>query len=163
MHAPLPNLEEVFDPSLICHLLFYPFLAPHNHSVSDLTLLFLSPPFSSVMELEIGEISRGDASALEDASLILSEEPVLVEPCLEKAPFKELCGEIVMGSASSSIGLIDSICTGQLDLTTTSSLLLSTTSSHLHAFHESLGDIKGSHPTFDPYYAYLEDVPRKIM
>jgi len=33
----------------------------------------------------------------------------------------------------------------------------------LHAFHESLGDIRGYNPSFDPYCAYLEDMPRKIM
>jgi len=33
----------------------------------------------------------------------------------------------------------------------------------LHAFHKSLGDIRGYHPIFDPHCAYLEDVPRKIM
>jgi len=33
----------------------------------------------------------------------------------------------------------------------------------LCAFLDSLGDIRGYHPSFDPYYAYLEDVPRKNM
>jgi len=32
----------------------------------------------------------------------------------------------------------------------------------LHAFYESLGDIRGYNPSLDPYYAYLEDMPRKF-
>jgi len=32
----------------------------------------------------------------------------------------------------------------------------------VHAFHESLGDIRGYNPFFDPYCAYLEAVLRKI-
>ena len=44
-----------------------------------------------------------------------------------------------------------------------SSFLLATTPSHLHAFHESLGVFRGYHPSFGPYCAYLEDVPRKVM
>ena len=48
-------------------------------------------------------------------------------------------------------------------MTPTSSLLLVTTPSHLHAYPESLGDIRGYNPSFDPYCAYLEDLLRKIM
>ena len=33
----------------------------------------------------------------------------------------------------------------------------------MHAFCESLGEIRGYYPPFDPYCPYLEDVPRKIM
>jgi len=62
-----------------------------------------------------------------------------------------------------SIGLIDPICSKLLDSTPTSSLLLPTTASYLHAFHESLGAIRGYSPSCNPYCAYLEDVPRKIM
>jgi len=40
----------------------------------------------------------------------------LVEPFLEEAPFEELCGDTVMGSAAPNIGLIDPICTEPLDL-----------------------------------------------
>jgi len=32
----------------------------------------------------------------------------------------------------------------------------------LHAFQESLGAISGVHPSFNPYCAYLADLPRKI-
>jgi len=45
----------------------------------------------------------------------------------------------------------------------TSSPLLPTTPSHLLAYPESLGDIKGYNPSCDPSYAYLEVVLRKIM
>jgi len=48
-------------------------------------------------------------------------------------------------------------------LTHTSSPLLLTTPSHLDAYHESLGNIRGYNASLDPYYTYLEDVPRKIM
>ena len=51
----------------------------------------------------------------------------MVESYLEDAPFQELCGDIVMGSATPSIKLIDSICTTLLELTHTLSLLLPTT------------------------------------
>ena len=33
----------------------------------------------------------------------------------------------------------------------------------MHAFHESLGHIRDYHLFCDPYCAYLEDVPRKII
>jgi len=68
-----------------------------------------------------------------------------------------------MGSAARSISLIESICTELLDLTPTSSPLLPTTASYMHAFHESLADIRGYCPSFDPYYACLEDVLRNTM
>ena len=87
----------------------------------------------------------------------------MVEPCLEEAPFEELCGGIVTSSAALSIGLIYPIYTKSLDLSPTSSPLLSTTRSHLDAFHESLGDIRGYYPSLDPNWAYLENVLRKIM
>jgi len=87
----------------------------------------------------------------------------LVEPYLEDAPFQELCGDIAMGKATPSIGVIDSICTQSLNLTPTSSPLLLTTPSHLYAFYEYLGDIRRSHSTFNPCCAYLEDVPREFM
>jgi len=67
-----------------------------------------------------------------------------------------------MGSAAPSIRLIHSICTEPLDLTPTSSALLPFPS-HVLAFHKSLGDLKGSHPSFNPYCANLEDKPTKIM
>ena len=61
----------------------------------------------------------------------------MVEPCLEKAPFEELCGDIVMGSTTPAIRLINPICTEPLDLISISSPLLPTTPSYVHAFHES--------------------------
>ena len=46
---------------------------------------------------------------------------------------------------------------------TFSPALLPTSPTQLHAFHESLGDLIGSHLSFDPYCAYLEDVPSENM
>ena len=73
------------------------------------------------MGLEMGEISRGDVSFLEDDSLIWSKELTLVAPHLEEVRFAEFCGDIVMASTTSSIRLIDPICNEPLDLTPTSS------------------------------------------
>ena len=87
----------------------------------------------------------------------------MVEPYLTEAPFEEFCSDIVMGSDASSIGHTNLICTEPIDSMPISSLLLSTTSSHLHAFHEFLGDIRGSYPSFDPYCANLEDMLGKTM
>ena len=49
------------------------------------------------------------ANAIEDDSLAWSKELILIEPYLEEAPFKDLCGDDVMGTTP-SIGHIDSIC-----------------------------------------------------
>ena len=75
-----------------------------------------------------------------------------------------------MGSTTPSIRLIDSICNEPLDLTPISSPLLPATPSHLHDYHESVVNIRGYNPSFDPYCAYLEDeltkscgVPSLIM
>ena len=108
------------------------------------------------------ELFRGDASVLENASLLRLKELTLIEPCLQEAPFKELCGDID-GQCHSCIEHTDSISFELLDSTPISSLLLPTIPSHFHAFHESLGDIRGSHPTFDPYNACLEDMPKTIV
>ena len=67
-----------------------------------------------------------------------------------------------MVGAAPSIEHIDPICTKPLDLTPISFPLLHTTPSHLHAFHESLGDFRGYNPSLDPYYAHLEDMPSNI-
>jgi len=111
----------------------------------------------------MGEISGANASDLEDDSLYRLKEICLVEPYCEETPFEEFCDDIVMVSDTPSIGHTDLMCTKPLDLNPTSSPLLPTNPSHLHAFHKSLGDIRGSHPTFDPYCTYMEDVPRQIM
>ena len=87
----------------------------------------------------------------------------MVEPHLEEAPFTEFCGDVVMGTDTPSIEHIKPICNKPLNLTLVSSPLLPTTPSYLHAFHESFGGIRGYYPSFDIYYAYLEDTPRKIM
>jgi len=89
------------------------------------------------------------------------ERAYLIESYLEEASLEELYGDDMLIKAAPSIGHIDSIHTKPLDLTSTSSSLLPTIPSHLHAFYESLGDIRGFHLSFDPYCAYLEDVSRK--
>jgi len=111
----------------------------------------------------MGEISRGDIGVLQDDSRSWSKELTLVAPYLEEAPSVEFCGDIVMRSTTPSIGLINPICSEPLELTPTSSLLPPTTPSPAHAFRESLSDRRGYYPSFDPYCAYLEDMPRKIM
>jgi len=68
-----------------------------------------------------------------------------------------------MGTHTPNIEHTDPICNEPLDLTPTSFTLLPTTPSPLHVYPKSLGDIRGYNPSFDPYCAYLEDVPRKIM
>jgi len=62
--------------------------------------------------------------------------------------------------AAPSIRHINSSCTKLLDSAPLSSHFLPTTPSPLHAF---LGNIKRSHPSFDPCCAYLEDLLRKVM
>jgi len=64
--------------------------------------------------------------------------------------------------AAPSFGHIGLTFVQSLDLTLILSPLLPTTPSHLHAFYKFLCDIRGYNPSFDPYYAYLEDMPGKI-
>jgi len=80
---------------------------------------------------------------------------------LRRLLFEEFSGDIVIDSADSSIGLIESSCTKPLDLTPTSSPLLLKTPTNLHAFHASLGDISGSHPSFGLCCVYLENTSKK--
>jgi len=68
-----------------------------------------------------------------------------------------------MVSVSPSIGHNNFIYTEPFNLMPTSSPLFSTTPSYLHAFYESICEIRGYHPSFDPYYAYLEDMPKKVI
>jgi len=83
--TPLAGLEEVFDPPLTS----LPFVALSfsstlmDPSVSDLTLLASPLPLSQCMGLDLGEISRDDASDIEDVSLGWLEEITLVESCLK--------------------------------------------------------------------------------
>jgi len=91
------------------------------------------------------------------------QELTLVALHLKKAPFPKFCGDVVMGSDTPSIEHTDIICNEPLGLTPISSPLLPTTPSHLHAFHESLGDIRCYNPSFDTYCAYLKNVPIEIM
>jgi len=90
-------------------------------SVSDLTLLASPLPLAQCKGLEMGEISRGDVSDIEDVSLVRLKELTLVEPLCEEAPFEEFCGDGVMGSATPNIMHTDSICTELLDSTPISS------------------------------------------
>ena len=142
----------MFDPPLTSLPLVAPSFSstPVATSVSDSTLL-ASPLFvAQCMGLEMGEISRGDVSVLEDDSLSWSKELTLVEPHLEEASFAKFCGEVVMDTDTPSIEHADPICNEPLHLIPVSSLLLPpTTSSHLHAYHESLGNIRGYNPSFD--------------
>jgi len=162
--APLTNLEEVLNPPLT----YSPLIAPSSSgsplvtSTTDPTLLDSPFPLAQCMGLEMGEIFRGDVSVLDDTSLLRSKELTLVRLHLEEAPFEELCGELVMGTDTPSIGPTDPIGNKPLDLTPSSSPLPLTIRSHLQTFHESLGDIKGYNPSLNPYCANLEDVPRTI-
>jgi len=122
-NAPLPDLEELYDSPLTS----LPFVALSSSStliatsVSDLTLVVSALPFplplTQCMELEMGRHSRGDVSVIEDGSLDQLIKLCLVEPYLEETPFEEFCGDVVVGSAVRSIGLIDSICIVLFDLT----------------------------------------------
>ena len=111
----------------------------------------------------MGESSKGDASFVKDDLLDWSKEPTLIESFLVEAPFEESCGGGVVVGTTPSIEHIDPICTEWLNLAPISSPFLPTTPSHLHAFQESLYDIRQYAPSLDNYCAYLEDVPRKIM
>jgi len=115
------------------------------------------------MGLDMGEISKSDVSILEDDSLRLSKGLTLIKPHLEEPPFVEFCGDVVMDTNTHNIKDTDPICNEPLDLTPILSPLLPMTPSNLHAYHVSVGDIRGYNPSFDPYCAYLEDMPRKII
>ena len=83
----------------------------------------------------------GDASYVKDDSLDWLDDIALLEPSS-----KEYYSHDVRASASPSIKHTNQIHTELLDLVPISSPFLPTTPSRLHAFHESLGDISGSHP-----------------
>ena len=91
----------------------------------------------------MGEMSRGDVSVLKDDSLIWSKVLALFEPHLKEAPFFGVCGDILLGSDAPNIDHINPICYELFDLTPVSSPLLPTIPLHLHAYHESLCDIRG--------------------
>ena len=82
--ASLVDLEEVFNTSLTSFPLITPSFSntPIATRVSDSTLLASPLPLAQCMRLEMGETSRGEVSVLEKASLVCSEEPVLVTPHL---------------------------------------------------------------------------------
>jgi len=94
------------------------------------------------MGLEMGTISRGDVSVLEDDSLSWSKELTLFEPHHEEGPFVEFCSDIVMGSDTPSIEHINPICSEIFNTTPVSFPFSHTTPSYVHTAHESLGDIR---------------------
>ena len=104
---------------------------PIGTTVSALTSYASPLPLAQCTGLEKGEISRGDASSVEDVLLSWSGGLTLVEPYLDEAPFEELCDDSLVVGVAPRIDLIDPICTELLDLTPISSPLLSTTPSHL--------------------------------
>ena len=69
--ADLTNLEEVFDSPLYNLPLVAPSFSstPEAISISDSTLLASLLPLASCTGLEMGEISKGNVSVLEDDSL----------------------------------------------------------------------------------------------
>ena len=81
--------------------------SPIATSVSDSTLLAYPSPVAQCTGLEMGDISIGDVSVLEDDSLSWSKELTLVKPHLEEAPFEEFCGDVVMGTDTPSIKYTD--------------------------------------------------------
>jgi len=106
------------------------------------------------MSLEMREIYRRNASALEDDSLDESKELSVVPYYLQEAPFEVFCGDIVMGSDTPNIAHIEPMCTEPLSLISTSSPLLPITPSHDHAFHESSDDIRGYYSSLDLYFLH---------
>jgi len=58
----------------------------------------------------MGEPSKGDASVIEDDSLVWLKELTLFEPYLKEAPFEQLCGDALVRPAPTT-RLIDSIST----------------------------------------------------
>jgi len=131
----------VFDPPLTSLSFVAPSVSstPLATSVGDSTLLASPLPLAQCTGLEMGETSRGDVSVLEDASILRSKALTLIEPHLEEAPFVEFCGDVVMDTNTLSIEHTDHIC----KVTPVSSPLLLTSPSHLHDYHESLGDLRG--------------------
>ena len=67
-------------------------------------------------EVQGGKISRGYANVIDDASPAWFEESILVELYLEDAHFKEFYSDVVMGSVTPNIGLIDPICIEPLNV-----------------------------------------------
>ena len=78
----------------------------------------------------------------------------------EEAPFEELCDDSLVVSASPSNEYINP-CTKPLGLALFHPPYFPP-APQLHSFSEFLGDIRGYNPSFNPYCAYLEDVPGNI-
>jgi len=145
--SSLPRVAPSFSSTLVAT------------SLSDSTLLAYPLPLAQCTGLERGEISINDVSVLEDDSLSWSKELTLVEKHLEEVPFAEFSSDVAMDTGTPSIEHTDPICNKPLDLPPVPSPLLPTVPSHLHAYHESLGELRGYNPSFNPYCAHLDDVP----
>jgi len=111
----------------------------------------------------MGETSRGDDNVIEDVSLLRSKELTLVVPHLEEPPFVEFDGDLVLNSDTPSIEHINPIALNYLTQHPFHPLYLLPPPSYMYTCRESLGDIRGYSPSFDPCCGYLGDVPRKIM
>jgi len=100
----------VFDPPLTSFSFVASFSSstPIDTGVSDLTLFVSRIPLAQCIRLEMGELCRGDISVIKNESLVRLKGMTLVEPFLKEAPFKELCGDVVLGSAAPHIGRIES-------------------------------------------------------
>ena len=79
----------MFDPPLTSLPIVAPSFSsnPIATSISDLNVLVSTLPLAQCTRLEMGEISRGDASTIEDDSLERPKELCLVEPYVEEPPF----------------------------------------------------------------------------
>jgi len=162
---PYTDLEEPSDPHLTSSSLVAPSssTAPISTNISALTLRGSPLRLAQCTGLEMSEPYKGDVTVLEDDFPTRLKEPILVESHLEEAPFDELYDDSLVVGATASFDHIDPICTEPLESTPISSPVLPSDPSHLHAFHESLGDIRGYNPFLDPYCVYLEDLPRKVI
>jgi len=153
-YEPSLPLEEVID---------HPFVVPSLSSTPRDTIEGVLSLFSSPLHLaqctmlEIGESLRGYANCVGDDLFHWSGEIGLLE-----SSFEELYSDDVRAGAAPSIEYISPVCTESLNLVSISFPFLPTSPSHLHAFREFVGNIRGYNTSFTPYCAYLEEMPRKI-
>ena len=88
-------------------------------------------------------LSTGDASFVEDDLLNRSEEHILIESFLERAPFNKLCCDGMAVGVASVIEHIDPFAPSHLTGPLFYCPLFPTTWSHLYALDESLCDLRG--------------------
>ena len=116
-------------------LTYVPLVAPSIYStpvapsICDSTFLPSPLPLAQYTGLEIGEISRGDGSVLEDASLLGSKKLILGVPHLEEASVMECDDDVVWDDHTHSIARIDPIYPELFHSTPISSLVLAPTPS----------------------------------